>query len=107
MLRTVRDAAALKAAAGVATNGRKLKKPFVHLSLEAIARGDPAAAAKATSETEPPEAAQLAPLANNINQIARTMNRAPSVVPDGLADDVRQLSDLVKTVRRMIARRTF
>ena len=88
------------------------------LALEAIARGDPAAAAKATSETEPPEAAQLradvlawgaqlAPLANNINQIARTMNRAPSVVPDGLADDVRQLSDLVKTVRRMIARRTF
>ena len=33
MLRTVRDAAALKAAAGVATNGRKLKKPFEHLSL--------------------------------------------------------------------------
>ena len=33
MRRTVNDAADLKAAAGVATNGRKLKKPFEHMSI--------------------------------------------------------------------------
>ena len=40
MRRTVTDAGALKAAAGVATNGRKLRKPFEHMSI-VVARRAP------------------------------------------------------------------
>ena len=51
--------------------------------------------------------ARLARVANNVNQIARAMNRVPVVVPDELDGQVRELVALLKTVRQMIARRTF
>lgn len=89
------------------------------LALEAIAQleADPVAAkdARRTEATETAQlraevlnlGAKLAPLANNVNQIARSMNRSPVVVPDELAEQIRELVDLLKTVRGMIAKRTF
>ena len=89
------------------------------LALDAISRleEDPAAA-KDARRTEAAQtaklradvldlSAQLARVANNVNQIARAMNRAPVTVPDELAGQVRELVGLIKTVRQMIARRTF
>jgi hypothetical protein len=89
------------------------------LALDAIARldEDPAEAKPApraaAAETATLRAqvldlgAKLAPIANNMNQLARAMNRAPVAVPDELAGQVRDLTALLKTVRQMIARRTF
>ena len=89
------------------------------LALDAIARldEDPAqakgAGRAAAAETATLRAqvldlgAKLAPIANSLNQVARAMNRAPVPVPDELAGQVRDLTDLLKTVRQMIARRTF
>lgn len=51
--------------------------------------------------------AKLAPVANNLNQITRAMNRAPAAVPDELAGQVLDLTALLKTIRQMIVRRTF
>lgn len=89
------------------------------LALDAIVRleEDPAAAkdARRTAAVETAKlradvvdlGARLARVANNVNQIAKAMNRAPVVVPDELAAEVRELVALLKTVRQMIARRTF
>ena len=89
------------------------------LALDAIARLDenPAAAkdARRTAATETAKlradvldlGAQLARVGSNVNQIARAMNRAPVVVPDELAGQVRDLAGLLTTVRQMIAKRTF
>ena len=93
------------------------------LALEAIARldEDPAAAkdarrTEAAAETAKLRAdvldlgAQLARVANNVNQIAKALHRAPVAVPDdlaGLAGQVRELIGLLKTVRQIIARKTF
>ena len=89
------------------------------LALDAIARReeDPAAA-KDARRTEAAETAklradvldlgaQLARVGSNVNQIARAMNRAPVAVPDKLAGQVHELIGLIKTVRQMIAKRTF